>query len=54
MADIFIYVFDQKISDFGLARKMDIWIPKEGGKFPIKWTAPEALKESVRQVHLAL
>lgn len=36
-----------KISDFGLARKADIHVPHEGGKFPVKWTAPEALKESV-------
>ena len=39
-----------KISDFGLARKANIYVPHEGGKFPVKWTAPEALKESVRQV----
>ena len=37
-----------KISDFGLARKADTHVPHEGGKFPVKWTAPEALKESVR------
>jgi hypothetical protein len=36
-----------KISDFGLARKADLFVPHEGGKFPVKWTAPEALKESV-------
>ena len=36
-----------KISDFGLSRKVDIHVPHEGGKFPVKWTAPEALKESV-------
>lgn len=35
-----------QISDFGMARKADIFVPHEGGKFPIKWTAPEALKES--------
>ena len=34
-----------KISDFGLAREERF--NQEGGKFPIKWTAPEALKESV-------
>ena len=33
-----------KVADFGLARviKEDIYSPKEGAKFPIKWTAPEA------------
>lgn len=36
-----------KISDFGLSRKGEIHVPHEGGKFPVKWTAPEALKESV-------
>lgn len=36
-----------KISDFGLARKAELYVPHEGGKFPVKWTAPEALKESV-------
>ena len=36
-----------QISDFGMARKADIFVPHEGGKFPVKWTAPEALKESI-------
>lgn len=33
-----------KVADFGLARviKEDIYNPREGTKFPIKWTAPEA------------
>ena len=33
-----------KVADFGLARiiKEDIYSPREGTKFPIKWTAPEA------------
>jgi c-src tyrosine kinase len=35
-----------KISDFGMAQRMDIHVPHEGGKFPIKWTSPEALKDS--------
>ncbi|XP_076336418.1 tyrosine-protein kinase CSK-like isoform X1 [Tachypleus tridentatus] len=33
-----------KVSDFGLAREESFNL--EGGKFPIKWTAPEALKFS--------
>ena len=33
-----------KIADFGLSRMIDsdIYNAKEGAKFPIKWTAPEA------------
>ena len=33
-----------KVADFGLARIIneDIYNPREGTKFPIKWTAPEA------------
>ena len=34
-----------QVSDFGLA-KPETYSP-EGGRFPIKWTAPEALKDSV-------
>lgn len=34
-----------KVSDFGLAR--DASFNLQGGKFPVKWTAPEALKDSV-------
>jgi len=33
-----------KVSDFGLARPMES--NQEGGKFPIKWTSPEALRDS--------
>lgn len=33
------------MSDFGLARGADFNL--EGGKFPIKWTAPEAIKQGV-------
>lgn len=34
-----------KVSDFGLAKEEGI--NTDVGKLPIKWTAPEALKESV-------
>ncbi|XP_033750735.1 tyrosine-protein kinase CSK-like isoform X2 [Pecten maximus] len=33
-----------KVSDFGLAKHGDY--TQEGGKFPIKWTAPEALRDN--------
>lgn len=33
-----------KVSDFGLARETKY--VQEGGKFPIKWTSPEALRKS--------
>ena len=37
--------YQVKVADFGLSRLMesDIYNAKEGAKFPIKWTAPEAL-----------
>ena len=34
-----------KVSDFGLARGASFNL--QGGKFPVKWTAPEALKDGV-------
>ena len=34
-----------QVSDFGLAREANFNL--EGGKFPIKWTAPEAIKKGV-------
>ena len=39
-----VFLFLQ-VSDFGLARGADFNL--EGGKFPIKWTAPEAIKQGV-------
>jgi c-src tyrosine kinase len=37
-----------KISDFGLAQRMDQRTLDRGhGKFPIKWSAPEALRNGV-------
>jgi c-src tyrosine kinase len=39
-----------KVSDFGLAREENFTL--EGGKLPIKWTAPEALKKAVRNIFM--
>ena len=36
-----------QVSDFGLAMYEDT--TQEGGRFPIKWTAPEALRERVSE-----
>ena len=39
-----------KVADFGLARMLqreDMYTAQEGAKFPIKWTAPEALSYNV-------
>ncbi|XP_045156725.1 tyrosine-protein kinase CSK-like isoform X1 [Mercenaria mercenaria] len=35
-----------KVSDFGLANRVDYNPAQVGGKFPIKWTAPEALRDN--------
>ena len=35
-----------KVADFGLSRLIEtneVYTAKKGGKFPIKWTAPEAI-----------
>ena len=34
-----------KVSDFGLTK--DVFTNSEGAKLPVKWTAPEALRENV-------
>ena len=35
-----------KVSDFGLAKDVEQQI--ETGKFPVKWTAPEAIQQKVQ------
>ena len=39
------HVFKLQISDFGMARNLieDDYYVSQGGKIPLKWTAPEAL-----------
>ena len=34
-----------KVSDFGLTR--EVFSKSEGTKLPVKWTAPEALRDNV-------
>ena len=34
-----------KVSDFGLTK--EVFTNVEGAKLPVKWTAPEALRENV-------
>jgi len=41
-----------KVSDFGLAREENLTL--DAGKLPIKWTAPEALKQGVSVCHYIL
>lgn len=43
--DLVLFCLFLQVSDFGLAKYGDY--STEGGKFPIKWTAPEALKNNV-------
>lgn len=40
-----------KVSDFGLAREENFTL--DAGKLPIKWTAPEALKQGVSELSLS-
>ena len=40
------YFLMEQVSDFGLALPFDSTY-QSGGKIPIKWTAPEAVKEGV-------
>uniref|UniRef100_A0A4W4EHM4 non-specific protein-tyrosine kinase n=1 Tax=Electrophorus electricus TaxID=8005 RepID=A0A4W4EHM4_ELEEL len=36
-----------KVADFGLARKDEnVYEPREGTKFPVKWTSPEAIHDN--------
>ena len=46
------HCFHLQVSDFGLARYVDS--NHEGGKFPIKWTSPEALRESVSDIFICV
>ena len=39
-----------KVSDFGLTR--EVVSKQEGTKLPVKWTAPEALRDNVSYQHL--
>ena len=42
---IYEFTTNFQVSDFGLAKYGDY--SAEGGKFPIKWTSPEALRDNV-------
>ena len=41
-----------KVSDFGLTR--EVISKQEGTKLPVKWTAPEALRDNVSDQQLPL
>lgn len=41
-----------KVADFGLTR--EVFSRSEGAKLPVKWTAPEALRETVSNCILFL
>lgn len=42
----FVFSFHCQIADFGLSRDLqhDNFYVSQGGKVPVKWTAPEAIK----------
>ena len=40
------HTLDAKVSDFGLAKTVSS--ARLSSKLPVKWTAPEALRDSVR------
>ena len=43
---LFFHIFDAKVSDFGLAKTVSS--ARLSSKLPVKWTSPEALRDSVR------
>ena len=45
-----------QIGDFGMARDLmdDTYYKSSGGKIPVKWTAPEVLKNKTDFIHRAL
>ena len=36
-----------KISDFGLSKNTDLYVSSLSGKLPIRWMAPESIRERV-------
>ena len=45
-----VIVCSEQVSDFGLA-KSSFAAKQDGTKLPVKWTAPEALRDAVRSLH---